>query len=121
MGFLFESLAIRDLRIYADALRGRVSHYRDSNGLEVDGIVELRDERWAAFEVKIGGEKNLDAAASNLLALQRKVSEKREEQLQGLVILTAGEMSYTPPRRRPRGLPQAPLTLSVPSGAVTRQ
>lgn len=97
MGFLFESLAIRDLRIYADTLRGRVSHYRDSNGLEVDAIVELRDERWAAFEVKIGGEKNLEAAASNLLALQRKVSEKREEQLQGLFILTAGEMSYTRP------------------------
>lgn len=97
MGFLFESLAIRDLRIYADAPRGRVSHYRDSNGLEVDAIVELRDERWAAFEVKIGGAKNLDVAASNLLALQRKVSEKREKQLQSLVILTAGEMSYTRP------------------------
>ena len=97
MVILFESLAIRDLRIYADALHGRVSHYRDSNGLEVDAIVELRDERWAAFEVKIGGEKNLNTAATNLLALQRKVSEKREEQLQGLFILTAGEMSYTRP------------------------
>lgn len=110
VGFLFESLAVCDLRIYADALRGRVSHYRDSNGLEVDAIVELRDERWAAFEVKIGGAKNLDVAASNLLALQRKVSEKRE---------TAPKPRHPhcrrdelhPPGRRPRGRPRAPLAL----------
>lgn len=94
-GFLFESLAIRDLRIYTESHSGRVFHYRDSTNLEVDAISELRDGRWAAFEVKIGGQKNIDIAARNLLKLKAKVSEQRAEQLQTLVVLTAGNMSYS--------------------------
>lgn len=93
-GFLFEALAVRDLRIYADVHRGHVYHYRDSADLEVDAIVELRDGRWAAFEVKIGGQKAIDAAAGNLLKLKDKVSERKVQQLQALVVLTAGELSY---------------------------
>ena len=93
-GFLFESMAIRDLRIYADVHRGRTSHYRDSSHLEIDAVVELRDGRWAAFEVKIGGQKHIDAAAENLLRLRAKVSAQRAEQLQALVVLTAGDMTY---------------------------
>lgn len=94
-GFLFESLAIRDLRIYANVHRGRVYHHRDSTNLEVDAIIELRDGLWAAFEVTIGGQKSIDAAAINLLKLKAKVSEQRAKQLRALVILTAGHMGYT--------------------------
>ncbi len=96
-GFLFESLAIRDLRIYADVHRGRVFHYRDSSNLEIDAIIELRDGRWVACEVKLGGQKHIDRAADHLRQLSRKVSEQRQAQLQALVVLTGGEASYTRP------------------------
>ena len=54
MGFLFESLVVRDLRVYAQALGGEVFHYRDDLGFEADAIIELPDGSWAAFEVKLG-------------------------------------------------------------------
>lgn len=97
LGLLFESLCIRDLRVYAQQLAGSVYHYRDEVGLEVDAIVELNDGRWAAFEVKMGGAKNVELAARNLTALAGKVSEKRSDQLASLNILTAGNTSYTRP------------------------
>src|SRR6185437_15324798 len=56
LGLLFESLVIRDLRVYAQRLDGVVPYYADNSGLEVDTIVETRDGRWAAFEVKLGGD-----------------------------------------------------------------
>lgn len=64
LGFLFESLVVRDLRVYAQATDARVSQYRDSGGLEVDAIVEAGDGRWVAFEVKLGQGQIDDAAAS---------------------------------------------------------
>lgn len=94
---MFESLCIRDLRVYAQQLAGAVYHYRDEVGLEVDAIVELNDGRWAAFEVKMGGSKNIELAANTLKALKFKVSEKRSSQLASLNILTAGSTSYTRP------------------------
>jgi predicted AAA+ superfamily ATPase len=54
-GLFFESMAIRDLRVYADALDGKVYHYRVSSGLEIDAVVELPDKTWAAFEIRAGG------------------------------------------------------------------
>lgn len=71
-GFLFESLVVRDLRIYAQAADALVSQYRDSSGLEVDAIVEGLDGRWAAFEVKLDSSR-VDEAASNLLKFASKV------------------------------------------------
>ena len=71
-GFLFESLVIRDLRVYAQAADARVYHYREKDGLEVDAIVETADGRWAAFEIKLGerwiaeGQKNLFRLADRL-------------------------------------------------------
>jgi hypothetical protein len=53
-GFLFESLVVRDLRVYAQAVDGRLLHYHDSNGLEADAVIELPDGRRAAFEIKLG-------------------------------------------------------------------
>lgn len=54
MGLLFESLVVRDLRVYAQAIGGRVLHYRDNTNLEVDAILDFADGRWAAFEIKLG-------------------------------------------------------------------
>lgn len=97
LGLLFESLCVRDLRVLSQPLGGTIYHYRDASGLEIDAIVELNDGRWAAFEVKMGGSKNIDDAAAHLHALRSKVSEKRSEQLASLNVLTAGNTSYTRP------------------------
>lgn len=95
LGFLFESLCVRDLRVYAGAVGAEVYHYRDSTGLEVDCIVETAAGDWAAFEVKIGGAKHIDEAAGNLKKLREKVSAARQERLKSLNVLTAGTTSHT--------------------------
>lgn len=97
LGLLFESLCVRDLRVLADALGGKVYHYRDESGLEVDIIIELGDGSWSAFEVKLGGAEHLDSAAANLMKLRAKVSPKRAEQLRSLNIITAGKVSSARP------------------------
>ena len=78
MGFLFESMVVRDLRIYAQPLDGLVFHYRDETDLEVDAIVQIGDGRWGAFEIKLGsGSGIVDDAAQNLLAFAAKIDEDR--------------------------------------------
>ena len=76
-GLLFESLCIHDLAVYASVLPGAgpesLHYYRDADGLEVDAIVELRDGRWAGFEVKLG-ESGAEAGARSLNRLRRKVA-----------------------------------------------
>jgi hypothetical protein len=77
MGFLFESMIVRDIRVYAEALDARVHHYRDEKGLEADAVIELPDGNWAAFEVKLGSSPGVvDAAAAALLKLADKVGDK---------------------------------------------
>jgi predicted AAA+ superfamily ATPase len=71
-GLIFESLVVRDLRIYAQAADAKVFHYRDSGGLEVDAIVEGLGGRWAAFEVKLDSSR-VDEAAANLLKFAAKI------------------------------------------------
>ena len=63
----FEALVIRDVRALSEPLAGRLIHYRDKEGLEVDAIVQLDDGRWCAFEVKLAGEKLIDQSAASLL------------------------------------------------------
>jgi predicted AAA+ superfamily ATPase len=76
LGFLFESLVIRDLRVYAQAADARVLQYRDSHGLEVDAILEVADGRWAAFEIKLG-HGQIDEAAANLQRFSRQIDTQR--------------------------------------------
>ena len=92
-GFLFEALCTRDIRIYAQANDGDVFHYRDKSGLEADLIVRLRDGRWAAIEVKLG-QKQIEEAAKNLLALQAKINAEKMGKCSFLMILTAGQFAY---------------------------
>lgn len=74
-GFLFESMVVRDLRVYAEALGAQVFHYRDEKGLEADAIIEMPDGRWAAFEIKLGGSPAVvEPAAANLLRLRDRVA-----------------------------------------------
>jgi predicted AAA+ superfamily ATPase len=88
-GLLFESLCIRDLRVYAEAIDGTVFHYRDKSGLEADAILKLNDGRWAAVEVKMG-ESEIESAAKNLLKLKDNINTLPSF----LMILTATEYCY---------------------------
>lgn len=97
LGLLFESLCVRDLRVYGSTIGAQVLHYRDETGLEVDCIVEDPSGTWAAFEVKLGGRKLIDEAAESLQRLANKVSPARQKQLASLNVLTAGNVSYTRP------------------------
>ncbi len=92
-GLLFESLVIRDLRIYAQSLGGRIYHYRDKTGLEADAVIKLSDGRWAAIEVKLSS-RMIDDAAENLLALAEKVDVESMKSPSFLMILTATPYAY---------------------------
>ncbi|MDR1495342.1 MAG: DUF4143 domain-containing protein [Clostridiales Family XIII bacterium] len=89
-GFLFESLAIRDLRVYADSLDGSVCHYRDKSGLETDAIIQLADGRWGAVEVKLGAGE-IESAAANLLKIERRIDTEEMNKPSFLMVLTGTE------------------------------
>jgi predicted AAA+ superfamily ATPase len=97
MGFFFESLATRDLRVYAETIGAKVYHYRDSTGLEIDTIIERYDEKWVAAEVKLGGEDAIHEAVANFAKLKNRISDRRLQNLVSCNIITAGENSYTRP------------------------
>ncbi|MDP2814082.1 MAG: DUF4143 domain-containing protein [Erysipelotrichaceae bacterium] len=93
MGFLFESLCIRDLRVYADALGGTVYHYRDSDNLECDAIVHLDNGSWGAIEVKLA-EHLVEEAANTLKSLVRKIDTGKMKKPSFLMVLTGDSASY---------------------------
>ncbi len=86
-GLLFESLCIRDLRIYAQSIEGNIYHYRDKTDLEVDAIVSLHDGRWGAIKIKLG-QKQIEIASENLLKLKEKVDEEKMQPPSFLMVLT---------------------------------
>jgi len=92
-GLLFESLVIRDLRIYAGVNEGRVFHYRDSRGLEVDAIIEYADGTWGAFEIKLGIGA-VDAAAANLLAFAAKIDTEKTPVPAALTVITGNGFAH---------------------------
>ena len=106
LGFLFESLVVRDLRVYSQPSGTSVFHYRDSAKLEVDVIVEARDGRWLAAEVKLGSEEGIEQAARSLLRLRDKVDDSRLPPPSKLLIITATGYSYD----RPDGTTVLPIT-----------
>ncbi len=103
-GLLFESMVIRDLRVLAQPLGGEVLHYRDSNGLEVDAIVQLTGGTWAAFEVKLG-HSHVDRAAATLTRFAATVNTKTLGPPAALGVITATGYGY----RRPDGVSVIPL------------
>lgn len=74
-GFLFESLCERDLRIYAEAFGAQLFHYQDYTNKEIDAVIELKDGRWCAFEIKLGANQ-IDKAAKNLIEIRNKIIEE---------------------------------------------
>lgn len=88
MGLFFESLCVRDLRVYADALDGTLYHYRDGNGLECDAVLHLRDGSYGLIEIKLGGERNIEEGAKNLKSLAAKIDTTRMKSPSFLMVLT---------------------------------
>lgn len=109
-GMLFESLVVRDLRVYASVHDGEVLHYRDNTGLEVDAIVENGGGDWLAAEVKLGGTAAIDTAARNLLKLRDRVDRSIVGEPKKLAVLTAFGYAYD----RPDGVAVVPITTLCP-------
>ena len=115
-GFLFESLALRDLRVYSRALGGRLSYYRDRYGLEADAVLHLKDGRYALIEVKLGSNE-IEEGAEHLKEVCRLIGEYNRTETQCplrppdvLMVLTGGEFAYT----REDGVHVIPLSALKP-------
>lgn len=100
-GFIFECLCFRDLRVYSQAMGGKLSYYHDRHGLEADAVLHLDDGRYALIECKMGS-MEIEEGAKHLLEIKRLVAEKNKAETQIklrepdlLIVITAGEMAYS--------------------------
>ena len=95
MGFFFETMCVRDLRVYAEALNGKVYHYRDKSGLECDAVVHLRNGQYGLIEIKLGGQSLIDDGVRTLNSLAAQVDTSRMKAPSFKMVLTAtGEYAY---------------------------
>ena len=98
MGFFFEAMCVRDLRVFAEALNGKVYHYRDKSGLECDAVVHLRNGQYGLVEVKLGGETLINEGVETLTSLSNQIDTARMKVPAFKMILTAtGEYAYRRP------------------------
>ena len=105
-GLFFETMCIRDLRVYADALDGGVYHYRDKNGLECDAVVHLRNGSYGLIEIKLGGEKLIEQGAKTLTSLANIIDTSRMKAASFCMVLTGvGDFAY----RRTDGVYVVPI------------
>ena len=111
LGLLFESLCIRDLRVYCQPLRADLSHYRDNTDLEVDTIIRRRSGDWIAIEIKLGGREAIETAAASLLKLRdHRIDQQAVGEPRRLVVLTATGFAY----ERTDGVTVVPITTLKP-------
>lgn len=104
MGLLFESLVVRDLRIYVESLNGKLFHYRDHSGLETDAVLHFKNGDWGAVEVKLGN-MAIDNGANNLLKLKEKINTDKMNAPSFLAVITASGYAY----QRPDGVYVIPI------------
>lgn len=105
-GLIFENMAVRDLRVYAEALSGKLYHYRDNTGLECDAVLHRRDGTYGLVEVKLGGEKKIVEGVTSLMALADKIDTTKMPKPSFMMVLTAvGDYAYT----RPDGIHVVPI------------
>lgn len=98
MGFFFEAMCVRDLRVFAEALKVNVYHYRDKSGLECDAVIHLRDGRYGLIEIKLGGETLINEGAATLNSLSGQIDTTRMKSPAFRMVLTAtGEFAYRRP------------------------
>lgn len=94
-GLLFETLCVRDLRVYAESLDGEVFHFRDGKGLECDAVVHLRNGSYGLIEIKLGGDKLIDEGVANLKKLADKIDITKMKVPAFMMVLTAvGSYAY---------------------------
>ena len=106
LGFLFEALVERDLRIYAESFEASLYHYQDYNNNEIDAVIELKNGNWCAFEIKLGANQ-IDAAAKNLLDINQKIKDENGKPASVLcVICGMSNAAY----QRPDGVYVVPVT-----------
>ena len=111
LGFLFESMCVRDLRVYCQMMRAGLSHYRDNTGLEVDTIIRQRNGEWMAAEIKLGGRAAVEAAAASLVKLRDdRIDPTRVGEPRRLVVITATGFAY----ERTDGVAVVPITALGP-------
>ena len=105
-GLLLETLAVRDLRVYADVLDGTVYHYRDKNGLECDAVIHLENGKYGLIEIKLGGESNIESGAATLKKLANLIdSDKMNSPSFLMVLVGVGKYAY----RREDGVYVVPI------------
>ncbi len=106
MGLFFETMCVRDLRIYAESIDGEVFHYRDKSGLECDTIVHLRNGSFGLIEIKLGGDKLIEEGAKNLKTFSNKIDTDKMKAPSFLMVLTGtGNFAY----RRDDGVYVVPI------------
>ena len=94
-GLIFEALCIRDLRVYSESINGNVYHYRDASDLECDAVIHLRNGLYGLIEIKLGGDKQINEGAENLIKLLNKIDTKKMNNPSFLMVLTAtGKYAY---------------------------
>ena len=108
-GLLFESLAIRDLRIYCDTFGAKLYHYKDKNDREADAVIQFRDGSWALVEVKLGDNKEIDLAAKKLINLSKDIDETTGKPA-FLMVITKGIAAL----KRPDRVYEVPLACLKP-------
>ena len=107
-GFFFEDMAVRDLRVYAGLMGGDVRHYRDNADLECDAVIHLPNGKWAAIEIKLGGDELIEYGANKLKLLRDKIKEKSDENApEFLMVLTA----FGPLQTREDGILVVPINM----------
>lgn len=95
MGLLFETLCVRDLRIYAESIKGSVYHYRDKSNLECDVVIHLRNGQYGLIEIKLGGTDMIEEAAKNLKELENKIDiNKMNAPSFKMILIGAGDYAY---------------------------
>ena len=97
-GLFFETLCVRDLRVFAETLHGKVYHYRDRSGLECDAVVHLRNGSYGLIEIKLGGDSLIQEGADALIDLKDKIDTTKMKKPSFLMVLTAvGQYAYKRP------------------------
>ena len=105
-GFIFETLCVRDLRVYADSLNGDVFHYRDKDGQECDAVIHLKNGKYGLIEIKLGGDKLIEDGANNLKKMESKIDlEKMGKPSFLMVLIGVGDYAY----RRSDGIYIVPI------------
>ena len=94
-GLLFETLCVRDLRVYAESIDGNIYHYRDKNGLECDAVLHLRNGSYGLIEIKLGGAQAIEKGVSTLTTLANNIDTTKMKAPSFLMVLTAvGDYAY---------------------------